>query len=127
MAAAPGYAATLRFGGAAISSADTSRTAPASVGTVLTAGASGSRVDVVHVNATGTTTAGTVRLWVYTGSVYYLLKEVEVLAVVPSATQIAWAVDMTFDGGILLPASHSLRATTHNAEAFVVLAFGGDL
>lgn len=135
MAAAPAYAATPRFGGASISSADTSRTSPSGT-SVFAAGSNGSRIDLVHINATGTTTAGTVRLWIYTGSTYYLLKEVTVDPVTPSASVPAWAADITFDqedgpvtaidGGIVLPSGHSLRATTHNAEAFVVLAFGGD-
>ena len=125
MAAAPSYAPTPRFGGASISSADTSRTAPTGT-SVLAAGASGTRIELVHINATSTTTQGTVRLWIYTGSNYYLLKEIQVDAVVPSATLPAWAIDVSLDG-LTIPTGHSLRATTHNAEAFVVLAVGADL
>lgn len=126
MAATPKYASTPRFGRAAISSAETSRTAPSSVGTVLLAAAAGTVLERAIIQATGTTTIGMVRLWIYDGSNYSLIKEVPVEARVPSASLQAFAVEIDMDG-ITLPDGHSLRVTTHNAEAFVVSAFGSDL
>lgn len=126
MAQTPNYAATPRYGSAAIATADTSRTAPTQVGTVLTPGANGSRVDLVRVQATVTTTQGTVRLFMHDGTVYRLIKEVPVAPVTVSATQPAFAVDLTFDGGLVVPAGHTLRATTEKAESFHVSAWGGD-
>ena len=126
MSTTPNYASAPRYGAAAIASAETSRTAPTQVGTVLTAGASGSRLDLVRVNATATTTQGTVRLFVHDGTNYRLIRELQVYPVTPSATQPAFAIDLTFDGGLVLPAGHSLRATTEKAESFHVSAWGGD-
>lgn len=122
----PNYAAAPRFGRAAISTADTSRTAPAAAGTVLTAGADGSVIDQVIVHATGTTTAGMVRLFIHDGTNYSLIKEVPVEARIPGASVPAFAVALDMDG-YQIPTGHSLRATTHNAEAFTVTASGADL
>lgn len=126
MASTPSYASTPRYGRAAISSAETSRTAPASVGTVLTAAAAGTVLERAIIQATGNTTAGMVRLFVHDGANYSLIKEIEVQPITPSATVKAFAVEVDLDG-VTLPNGHSLRATTHNAEAFVVSAFGADL
>jgi hypothetical protein len=125
MAAAPNFAATVRVSAANIATADTSRTSPTNVGTVFTAGASGSRIDEINIVSTGTTTAGVVRLWVYTGSTYYLLQEVMVTAVTPSTTQAVFSSTSTYNN-FMLPSGHSLRATTNNSESFNIIAFGGD-
>lgn len=125
MAASPNFAATPRYGGASISTADTSRTAPTNVETVFTAGASGSRIDEVTITAAGTSTANVVRLFIYTGSTYYLLQEVLISAITPSAPQDSFSTTLTFNS-LVLPSGHSLRATTNNAETYHVHAFGGD-
>ena len=125
MAAAPSFAATVRASAANIATADTSRTAPTNVGTVFTAGSSGSRIDEVTIISTGTTTAGTVRLWVHTGSAYYLLSETLVPAITPSTTLAVFSSTSTYNN-LMLPSGHSLRATTNNSESFNVIAFGGD-
>lgn len=129
MASTPIFAATPKVGNAALSLADTSRTAPANVGTVLSGGTSGTRVERVVIVATSTTTAGMVRLFLYDGSAYHLIYEQTIAAITPSATVAAatYTVDFTAPGSLLLiPNGWSLRATTHNAEAFQVTAFGGD-
>lgn len=125
MAAAPNFAATPRVSAANIATADTSRTSPTNVGTVFTAGSSGSRIDEVNIIATGTTTSGVVRLWIYTGSTYYLLSETLVTALTPSTTIAVFSSTSTFNN-LMLPSGHSLRATTNNSESFNVIAFGGD-
>lgn len=127
MASTPAYASTPKVGAASLSTADSSRTAPTNVGTVFTAGTSGSRIDRATIHATGTTTQGLVRLFLHDGSTYRLIKEVQVLPVTPSTTQAAFASDLTFDGGINIASGWSLRATTSNSEAFTVTAFGADL
>jgi hypothetical protein len=125
MAAAPSFAATVRVSAANIATADTSRTSPTNVGTVFTAGSSGSRIDEVTIIATGTVTAGAVRLWVYTGSTYYLLSETLVTATTPSTSVAVFSSISTYNN-LMLPSGHSLRATTNNSESFNVIAFGGD-
>lgn len=125
MATAPNFAATPRFGGVSISTADTSRTAPTNVGTVFTAGSSGSRIDEVTITAAGTSTANVVRLFIHTGSTYYLLQEVLISAITPSASVDSFTTTLTFNS-LVIPSGHSLRATTNNAETYHVSAFGGD-
>lgn len=125
MSAAPQFASAVRVSAVSISTADTSRTSPTNVGTVFTAGESGSRIDEVDIIATGTTTTGVVRLWIYTGSAYYLLQEVLVSAITPSVSVSSFSAVYTFNN-LMLPSGYSLRATTNNAESFNVIAFGGD-
>ena len=125
MAAAPAFAATPRCSAVSIGTADTSRTAPTNVGTVLTAGASGSRIDEVTITAAGTSTSNVVRLFIYTGSVYYLLQEVLATAITPGASQDSFNTTLTFNS-LVIPTGYSLRATTHATETYHVFAFGGD-
>ena len=131
MSTTANYAATPNLGIAAISTANTNRDGTGTIGTVLTAGASGSRIDAVMLKATGTTTAGMIRLFVHNGTTAYLLNEIPVLANTPSSTAPAWEVQMNSSTmsqlfPIILPTGFSLRASTNNAETFNVLAVGGD-
>lgn len=125
MASTPSFAATVRASAGTLATADTSRTSPTTVVTIFTAGSSGSRIDEVDIVATGTTTANVVRLWIYTGSTYYLLQEVIVTAVTPSTSQAVFSSVLTFNN-LMLPNGYSLRATTNNSEGYNVIAFGGD-
>ncbi len=129
MASSPAFAATPRASAATISTAESSRTAPTNVGTVWTAGTAGSRIERVIIEATGTTTAGMVRLFLYNGSTYFLFAEVSVSAITPSGTVAAFNAPLSFalpGLELFLPNGWSLRATTQNAESFNVIAFGGD-
>lgn len=132
MATNPAYAATPRVGVTTISTANTNRDGTGTIGTVLTAGASGSRVDRVVVTATGTVTAGMVRMFLHDGATAKLYCEVSVLATTPSASVKAFidtleAVTTPDLFPLILPNGWSLRASTHNAESFNVTAIGGDL
>jgi hypothetical protein len=129
------YTSTAKVGIGVISTANTNRDGSGTIGTVFTAGSSGSRIDMIEVQATGTTTAGMVRLFVYDGSNARLIGEIPVVAVTPSGTQPAWAALMTSNpvgvvGNIplplVIPTGYSLRASTQNAETFNVIGFGGD-
>jgi hypothetical protein len=125
MAIAPNFAATPRVGAVLISTADTSRSAPTNVGTVLTAGSSGSRIDEINVVAMGTTTANVVRLFLFDGTNYFLMQEVLIAPLTPSVTAPVVTYISTYSN-LMLPNGWSLRATTNNAESYEVLAFGGD-
>lgn len=129
MAINPNFAATPRGTAAPISTANTARDGTGTIATVFTAGTSGSRVDRVRIQASGTTTAGVVRLFLNDGSNTRLLSEHLVTAATPSTTVEAWSVDLdlvALGRVIQLPNGWSLRASTHNAEGFNVFAFGGD-
>ena len=125
------YAATPKIGIGQISTANTNRDGTGTIGTVFTAGVSGSRVDTIAVKATGTTTAGTVRLFIHDGVNARLLTELPVVAVTPSATIPTWEVQLNASTmsqllPFALPTGYSLRASTEKAETFNLIAFGGD-
>lgn len=135
MAASPQYASTPKVGTAVISTANTARDGTGTIGTVFTAGTSGSRIDGIEIQATGTTTAGMVRLFISDGTNHRLFAEVPVVAVTPSATIPAFSTLVQGNATglvnitplpINIPTGWSLRASTHNAESFNVIAFGGD-
>lgn len=126
MATAPQFASVPRSSSAVISTANTSRDGTGTLGTVFTAGASGSRIDEVTIKATATTTAGMVRLFISDGTNHRLYREYGIGAFTPSAT-IPTAEQVVTFSNLVLPSGFSLRASTHNAESFVVTAMGGDL
>jgi len=133
MAVSPNFAATPRLGIAAISTANTNRDGTGTLGTVLTAGAAGSRIDSIVIQATATTTAGMVRLFIHDGTNARLYDEVPVFAVTPGASSPAWGTALGNNTPLssaryplVLPNGSSLRASTHNAETFNVHAIGGD-
>lgn len=133
MAASPNFSATPRVAIGALSAANTNRDGTGTLVTVFTAGASGSRVDSIVIQATATTTAGMVRLYLHDGTDARLYDEVPVIAVTPGASAPAWSVALgnnaplsTGRYPLMLPTGFSLRAAPHNAEAFLVHAMGGD-
>lgn len=126
----PIFAQAVRHAAVSISTANTNRDGSGTIGTVLTAGSDGSIVDHIDIAATGTTTAGVVRLYVHNGTTAFLWKEILVAAITPSTSVAVFtrSVDCSGnDNGMYLPNGWSLRASTHNAETFNVHAFGTDL
>lgn len=126
MAAAPIYVGTPQTWQAALSAANTNRDGTGTIVDVVTGGSSGSRVDKVRVAASGTTTAGVVRLYLYDGSNTYLIKELLIAAITPSTSIAVAEAEWDADGLVLPTNTWKLRASTHNAEAFKVFAKGGN-
>jgi len=135
MAANPQFLTTPKPGQALISTANANRDGTGTIGTVVTAGASGMELWWVKVKARGTTTAGMIRLFLHDGSGYRgLLAEIAVTAVTPSATiptfesTLPLTVPVSGDSvmPLTLPSGWSLRAATEKAESFDVIAAGGD-
>lgn len=131
MASAPVFAATPRLAVAAIATANTGRNGTGTIGTIFTAGSNGSRIETIRIEATVTTTAGMIRLFIYTGAAYFLWKEILVSALTPDATTKAFTEvidcgDSQHENMLVLPTGYSLRASTHNAENFNVFVVGGD-
>lgn len=110
-----------------VSAANTNRDGTGTLVDILTGAANGTRVQKITVKATGTTTAGMVRLYLYNGTITRLWKEVEVAAITPSASVKTFEKEIELFGELALhlPANYVLRASTHNAETFNVLAEGG--
>ena len=124
----PIFPLTPKIGKANISVANTNRvvTGVAGLTQVLEAGTDGTRLDRAKIQATATTTAGVVRLWIYSGSGNAdLYDEILVTAATPSVTVEAFNTVIDFNAEFL-PAGYSLYASTHNSEAFNVIVFGGD-
>lgn len=132
MATSAQYAATPKIGSANLTTADTSLTAPTTVGTVLTAGASGTRIDYIDIQGVATTTACLVNLFIYDGSTYILWTQVPVIAVTSSTTAPAFAATLSSNVNanlmpLILPTGYSLRAAVSVTQTGVrVTAQGGD-
>ena len=126
------YASVPRIGSATLTTADTSLTAPTTVGTVLTAGASGTRIDYIDIQGVATTSAGLVNLFIFDGTNYILWTQVPVIAVTSSTTAPAFQSTLTSNVNanlmpLILPTGYSLRATASVAQTGVrVTAQGGD-
>jgi hypothetical protein len=128
MASTINFANVPRVSGVTISTANTNRDGTGTLGTVITAGASGTRIDRIRAQAIVTTTAGRVRLFLYDGSAYYALEELPIAAATVSATVSGAAADVTFGDlrPLTLPSGWSIAAGTHNAEDITVTAYGAD-
>jgi hypothetical protein len=110
----------------ALSAANAARDGTGTVVTLFTAGASGSRIDDIYIVATGTTTAGVIRLFLHDGTTARLLSENLVSAITPSTTIPVWSTTL-LGQGIVIPSGWSLRATTNNAETFnIIVTRAGD-
>lgn len=114
------YAATPKTAVAQVTTANTARDGTGTLATVFTAGASGSRIDDIAIIATGTTTAGMIRLFLHDGTNSRLWREVAVSAITPSATVSPFS-SLLGSLALVLQTGWSLRAATHNAETFNVL------
>lgn len=133
MSASPQYAAIPKLGFARISTANTNLDGTGTLGNVLTPGGTkGARLRGVSIVAIGVTTDGMVRLFLHDGTNARLWKEVKVAAITPSATVAAFSAYLNeythpelFP--LVLPVGYSLRASTHKAESFDVIAEGPDL
>lgn len=104
---------------------DGSGHAPTLIAAPTGAGALGLRIDLLRVQAIGSTTAGMVRLFRADAGGSRLLHELPVTAATPTASVRAFAADVQFVGGLLLEPGQSLRVATHQAEAFDVTVLQG--
>ena len=126
------YASTPKVGSATLTTADTSLTAPTTVGTIVTAGASGTRIDYIDVQGVATTVAGLINLFIYDGTNYILWNQVPVQIVTSSTTVPAFAAYLSSNSNanimpLTLPTGYSLRATTSITQTGIrVTAYGGD-
>jgi hypothetical protein len=132
MAANPTFAVTPKIGQVRIATANTNRDGTGTLGTVYTGVAAGSRVLWIQAMATSSTTAGAIRLFVDNGSTVYLWREVLVTALTPSVTVLGWNTSwfspVPGEPLLVLPStSYVLKAGTHIAESFDIIACVLDL
>ena len=132
MSATAQYAATPVFGAVLLTTADTSLTAPTTVGTVLTAGSSGTRIDYIEVQGVANTVAGIVNLFIYDGTTYNLWQQIPVNAVTSSTTAVAFNTTTSTNNSqnvmpMIIPTGYSIRATTTVVQTGVkVIVYGGN-
>lgn len=129
MTSAPSFASVVNVGsGLTPATADTSRTAPTNVTTILTAGSSGTKIEEIDVLGVGTTVAGILCLFRYDGATYHLIDEFAVVAVTPSTTVAGHKERRIYDN-LILKSGDSLRVTTQiagNQSLVKMTAFGAD-
>jgi hypothetical protein len=126
MSTAAQYASTVTTAAVQVTTANTNRDGTGTIVTVVTAAASGTRIDDIYMVATGTTTAGVIRLFVHDGTNARLLSETLVTAVTPSTTVQVWS-NTLLSQAIVLKTGYSLRASTNNTETFnIIVTRAGD-
>jgi len=88
--------------------------------TILTS--SGCNVLSITIKATGNTTAGMVRFFLYDGTYTKLLTEVPVDATTQSGTSQAFYHKIVFNDGFALKSGWTIKASTQNSESFNILS-----
>lgn len=130
MASSPAFASTPSLGSASLGGFDTSLTAPSTVSTIVTGGSSGTKINEIVIQGTGTTVAGVVNIFVYDGS-YSLIDQVLVSAVTSSTTAVAFRAVRQYANLVLPSSSWTLRATHtvtgNDTNKLRVSAFGGNI
>jgi hypothetical protein len=133
MATDPVFAATPNIGAGLPGTAETNLQAPVNAAVILTAGASGSKIEEIVIEASATTlvattVAGLVYLFLYDGTTYHLFDTVTVTAVTASATAAPFRWRNLYNN-LVLKTGWSLRASQSivgNANVLKVIALGGD-
>lgn len=129
MAANPSFAATVNTGSGLVpATLDTSLTAPTNTTTILTAGASGTKIEEITCVGVGTTVASNINVFRYDGATYHLIDQYNVAAVSSSTTAPAYYNTKRYPN-LLLKSGDTLRVTNTvagNQALIKVTAFGGD-
>lgn len=116
-------AATMKS--AVLSTANTNRDGTGTPGTqiidVVVGPANGCIIEEVTMAATGTTTAGMLRVFIYDGTNTRLEREVTVEAITPSGTTRSFQKSFR-PTGLKLTSGQKLQMSTNNAETFHVVA-----
>lgn len=122
------------MGSQLLGAAETNLQVPTTTSTVVTAGANGTKIEEIVIEATTTTltpttVGGLVYIFLYDGSTYHLYDAIVITAWTASATTVPFRVNRTY-ANLVLKNGWSLRASQSvagNASLFKIHAFGGDL
>lgn len=132
MATDPSFASVVKLGAALLGAVETNLQVPTTTSTVVTAGASGTKIEEVVVKATNTTLvattiAGLVYLFLHDGSTYHLYDDLPVSAVTSSATVASFRYSRTYSN-LWIPSGWSLRASqsANTASILKCEVFGAD-
>lgn len=138
MANAPQFVASANIGAVRTSAANTASDGSGTLGTdiytLVTAGASGTRVDRVTVINSQTTLAASaglvVRFFIYDGTSSRLIEEVAVPVATRSATAVGARASVYFPGGLFIPSGSTLRTCASvfaAASQCDIVAYGGNM
>lgn len=121
------YVATPKSPCVAVALASTARDGTSgTLYTLYTAASNGSRIDDISIEATGNTTAGMLRFYIFNGTTHFLIMEVPVIASTPTSTTKAFSVTLS-NLSLVLQGTYLLKVSSQNAESFhVVVTRGGD-
>jgi hypothetical protein len=111
---------------ATIDTANTNRDGTGTLVNLVTGATNGTIIEQISIQATGTTTAGMARFFLYDGTTNALIHEVVVQAVTPSAFVPTFGATIRLPNVRLSP-THILKASTHNAEEFRIVAYVTEL
>jgi hypothetical protein len=133
MASTPSYANAVDNTAQLIGTAETNLQVPVNSVTVLTAGASGSKIEEIVVQASATTlvattVAGLVYIFLYDGSTYHLFDTIAVTAITASTTVAPFRLSKTYNN-LVLKSGWSLRASQSiagNASILKIHCLGAD-
>jgi hypothetical protein len=128
MSTTPQFASVVRTAVGQVTTANTNRDGTGTIATIFTAGSSGSRIEMVEIQAIVTTTAGMIRLYIHDGTNARLFREQPIGANTVSASVPGFFIAIPFGdmSPLLLANGYSLRASTEKSETFNITAFGGD-
>lgn len=133
MATDPQFAATVQLGAALLGAAETNLQVPTTTSVIVTAGASGTKIEEIVIQASqttlvATTAAGLVYIFLYDGTTYHLFDTGLVTAITASSTVAPFRLSKLYNN-LLLKTGWSLRASqsiSGNASILKVVALGGD-
>lgn len=130
MAANPSFISTPRYGRASLSTANTATDGTGTITDLLVGAAAGTRVNSINIQATATTVAALVNVFIFDGTNWDLYDQITVSAVTGSNTVKGHKVVTAYTDLVLPNASHKIGVTltvTPTLGTVRVSAFGGDL
>jgi hypothetical protein len=109
---------------ALISTANVNIDGTGTITSLFTAGSNGTLIKKINIQAITNVTKGMIRFWIYNpfSLTYYLIDEVDVPAVLKSATQDAFSV--TYEVDYFFQSALSFCVSTQNGESFAVTIEG---
>lgn len=129
MASTPAFSATPATAAVSISTANTNRDGTGTIGTVLTAGASGTRIEEIVVKADGDPADSTIVFYLYDGSAYHVFDEWDIGNPAAGSTTVASYRETRKYDNLVIKSGWSLRASITVAPtsgAVQVIALAGD-
>lgn len=129
MSSAPAFAATVATAAVSVGTANTNRDGTGTIATVLTAGASGTRIEEIVVKADGDPADCTIVFYLHDGSNYHVFDEWDIANPgAPSATVASYREARKYDN-LVIKSGWSLRASitaTPTSGLVQVFALAGD-